>query len=285
MLNFPVPYKTREFLPNFSFPSKARQAFPDFRSAIIRKISEVEDPSWTPAEITTALWLDAADSDSLVVDGSDNVEQWNDKSGNDLHFISNNSAKRMTYDNNNLNSLGGLIGDGSDVILTNTNALIEQGTPFYIFFIASIPTGASSIQTLMNIKGTTSGFWFFAYDNSKYEDFTIAGWTKFRFDADSPFGKTTILRLGYDGDSYSTRVNGSDKVNSSTGNIGTLDFSATSIGGRPSGGSSWNGSINEILMVSFDEKTEKIEGYLAHKWGLEANLPSDHPYKTKAPYK
>src|SRR6056297_1570604 len=40
MLNFPVPYKTREFLPNFSFPSKTRQAFPDFRSAIIKKISE-----------------------------------------------------------------------------------------------------------------------------------------------------------------------------------------------------------------------------------------------------
>ncbi len=24
-------------------------------------------------------------------------------------------------------------------------------------------------------------------------------------------------------------------------------------------------------------------GYLAHKWGLEANLPSDHPYKSTAP--
>ena len=23
----------------------------------------------------------------------------------------------------------------------------------------------------------------------------------------------------------------------------------------------------------------KAEGYLAHKWGLESSLPSDHPYK------
>jgi len=28
---------------------------------------------------------------------------------------------------------------------------------------------------------------------------------------------------------------------------------------------------------------EKLEGYLAHKWGLESNLPSTHPYKSSAP--
>ena len=28
---------------------------------------------------------------------------------------------------------------------------------------------------------------------------------------------------------------------------------------------------------------ESAEGYLAHKWGLTSNLPSDHPYKNNAP--
>ena len=28
---------------------------------------------------------------------------------------------------------------------------------------------------------------------------------------------------------------------------------------------------------------EKAEGYLAHKWGLTANLPVTHPYKSSAP--
>jgi hypothetical protein len=28
---------------------------------------------------------------------------------------------------------------------------------------------------------------------------------------------------------------------------------------------------------------ERVEGYLAHKWGQESNLPSDHPYKSAAP--
>lgn len=30
---------------------------------------------------------------------------------------------------------------------------------------------------------------------------------------------------------------------------------------------------------------QKLEGYLAHKWGMAANLPSDHPYKSAAPIK
>jgi hypothetical protein len=28
---------------------------------------------------------------------------------------------------------------------------------------------------------------------------------------------------------------------------------------------------------------EKAEGYIAHKWGLEGNLPVSHPYKSSAP--
>jgi hypothetical protein len=28
----------------------------------------------------------------------------------------------------------------------------------------------------------------------------------------------------------------------------------------------------------------KLEGYLAHKWGLTANLPNGHPFKVSPPY-
>ena len=31
------------------------------------------------------------------------------------------------------------------------------------------------------------------------------------------------------------------------------------------------------------EDRQKLEGYLAWKWGLQASLPSDHPYKSAAP--
>jgi hypothetical protein len=52
-------------------------------------------------------------------------------------------------------------------------------------------------------------------------------------------------------------------------------------------GSSLNGDIAEIVLIDQEDSTaerQEMEGYLAWKWGLEADLPSDHPYKDAPPY-
>ena len=38
-----------------------------------------------------------------------------------------------------------------------------------------------------------------------------------------------------------------------------------------------------FLEAPTQAESDKVEGYLAHKWGLTANLPSGHPYKTSMP--
>jgi hypothetical protein len=48
----------------------------------------------------------------------------------------------------------------------------------------------------------------------------------------------------------------------------------------------WRGKIAEVVITLFvptlrDRRT--IEGYLAWKWGLDANLPADHPYRNRPP--
>jgi len=43
-----------------------------------------------------------------------------------------------------------------------------------------------------------------------------------------------------------------------------------------------DGIIGEIIIIDGESTTaerQKIEGYLAHKWGQQANLPYDHPYR------
>ena len=52
-------------------------------------------------------------------------------------------------------------------------------------------------------------------------------------------------------------------------------------------GTPWKGNVAEVLTYSraltiYERQT--VEGYLAWKWGLSSNLPSNHPYKTRAPY-
>jgi len=45
------------------------------------------------------------------------------------------------------------------------------------------------------------------------------------------------------------------------------------------------GDFAELIVFSGTDATtrEKCEGYLAHRWGLTANLPGGHPYKTTPP--
>jgi len=58
------------------------------------------------------------------------------------------------------------------------------------------------------------------------------------------------------------------------------------IGYDPGRTRDWQGSYGEIIFTDGTEspdEEEKIEGYLAHKWGLEGLLPGGHAYKTTAP--
>jgi hypothetical protein len=46
-----------------------------------------------------------------------------------------------------------------------------------------------------------------------------------------------------------------------------------------------NGQIATIVIATNPSLTDlqKLEGWAAHKYGLTANLPSDHPYKLVGP--
>lgn len=51
---------------------------------------------WTPAQLSTALWLDAADANTLTVSNLQ-VSQWNDKSGNGRNAVQATSASQPSY--------------------------------------------------------------------------------------------------------------------------------------------------------------------------------------------
>ena len=46
----------------------------------------------------------------------------------------------------------------------------------------------------------------------------------------------------------------------------------------------YTGVVYDFVMYNYSEaNVDKIEGYMAHKFGLESTLPSDHTYKNNAP--
>jgi len=47
-----------------------------------------------------------------------------------------------------------------------------------------------------------------------------------------------------------------------------------------------NGRIAEVVVANTLADAgdrQRLEGYLAHKWGLQGNLPADHPWKAAPP--
>ena len=269
--------------------------------------------SWDPAAITTALWLDAADA-STVTTVSGAVSQWNDKSGNGRNASQATAGNRPAYTSAGQNGRNTITFDGSNDGLSLAAGL-SLGTAHSIFLVAknsATITSATSAQLLLNggsytfPSTTTSEFFLGAgsltgnlTDERLYsivvahDEFgaNIWGYGKTNADVSGAF----ILGSSFTttGNAFSGRLNVGDDLTTAASPGG---YSSTNtryptftqhIGFRGANNTAyWSGDIDEIIVTSAYLDTfeiQRIEGYLAHKWGLTANLPNDHPYRWMPP--
>ena len=258
------------------------------------------DPLWTPAEISTALWLDAADA-ATITEVSGAVSEWSDKSGNGLHVSQGTASARPVRQVAEQNGLDVLRFDGSNDRLTrfsashlgrNVGQLLVLGVRRH----ASVPTSnrilmCFSHSTVTSFRATVEA----GRTSSK------AGCGGRRLDANSfqqvvsSANVTTGFQLQAadfrysDADLYQY-INGSLEGSSTSfqtaGNTSDTASERLAIGATVADtGSEWmNGDIAEIVVLHNDPANrQRVEGYLAHKWGLEGDLPGGHPYKHAAP--
>lgn len=254
----------------------------------------VMTPLWTPAEIMTALWLDAADATTITLNGS-TINEWRDKSGNSRHAGQATASLQPALSSAVLNDLD-VVTFSSDFMTLPTDALrtvIGGATQIIDACVYRVTATNSQGQRIYQHEGTTTG------DSGYLTKFVTA----------SSYAVSTIV---YDGAWQSaTHVTGSDWHLDSAEYVGwtalrAYDFGAltssdTSVGSAistPAAGSAsvigatghatyrryFLGQIAErVLVIGSVADRQKIEGYLAHKWGLTASLPSNHPYKSAPP--
>ena len=247
---------------------------------------------WTPAEITTALWLDAADSDTITLNGS-NVSQWDDKSGNDRHATQGTAAAQPEYLSEAQNGLNILRFNGSSHYLRNVTAELLQNnaSEFTVFFV-------------LKATGSDSRFAFLYGDDSRRQIvfqrfngldlfYATAGTDAFARLSQNLNWQIASWRYDGSGSTNSERLqvfrNGAQMsptfVETIPSNLGTLTHGFF-VGARSNLTSLMVMDFSEAIIIPStinDETQERINGYLAWKWGLEANLPSGHPYKDAAP--
>lgn len=251
---------------------------------------------WTPADITTALWLDAADSSSMTLI-SNAVSQWNDKSGNSRHASQSTSGSRPTFSATAANSLPGIVFNGSSSFLQSSlgnYSLITRSVYFVISFSASV--GNQGILSILPSGATANDF--SSTDGVCYASlntglgFRCIGSTSGNYDiGNATTGAAIYGEIKSAGNGQLYRFDGtpgSDTV--------FTEFSAQSGRGGYVIGRRWlngalgnpftNGVIQEIVYCPDTHSTNtrnRMFGYLAWKWGLSANLPAGHPYKSAAP--
>jgi hypothetical protein len=243
---------------------------------------------WTPASITTALWLDASDSSTITESGGA-VSQWDDKSGNGITMLPNLSYK-PTYDATGINGLPAVLFPGPYYHMIGAQTFALTATDYFVAIVYEGDAPTDSNPRYMGFRNANTNFQ--AGWNSSNCYFTRVGGTT--HDTNSSFtttGTPHIVCHGYESSTSILSVDG-ELAALGTGGAPTSD-SIMSVGKVViSGGyrdASYdfkaNGHIAEVIIsAGVDTDTrQKIEGYLAWKWGLEANLPSGHPYESAAP--
>jgi hypothetical protein len=250
---------------------------------------------WTPASIATEAWLDAADSSTLFdavsggstpsADGA--VARWEDKSGNARHATQSTIGSRPQRKASLFNSLDSLRFDGVDDLLQmDFGGSIAQ--PVYVFAV----TKKNGNPTDFNGRVFDS-----SSSNSSAANVFVplaaasGGTFVFNFGTD----RTTTVGFGTAHSIYATLADGSSSVIFRNGTSVVADDPGTNgvqrycaIGSRNHDGlRNYNGDISEVAIVSAATATkdrQRMEGYLAHKWGLAGSLPADHPFKVDPPF-
>ena len=253
---------------------------------------------WTPAEVATYFWLDAAD-DSTITESGSRISQWDDKSGNDRHLESSGS-------NQPLRVTDGVQSDDADRRMTNNGTLPLQARTV---FLVTEDIGAQVDNTgyLGMNTGNGESDWSsdkaFTLNTATTSTISMASANYGGGFGNGPSCSVTVAGAASITDEIMCHTYGSltakmfqDGVEMDSATSTSGDYSATSGAGFGLGFRSGNSGLSpntaalttykEVIYLArevTEEERQLFEGYLAWKWGREANLPVGHPYKDAAP--
>lgn len=254
---------------------------------------------WTPAELTDlAVWLDAADASTLWADTAATtpalnggaVARWNDKSGNGRHAFQT-AATGPLYNN------GGWLEFNGTRALAVTNGLTQGVTGNCLWewvFVAKF-NGTATLQVPIRDSGSGDSSGVVGYTTSNAGFYRIRNDSSLGLSASiaDEFGTNVFIngmvsrQLVGAGNEVEVYRNGTQRL--ATDVTANAAGSVTYIGVNGSaGGNGLIGNVYEFVQTipaMSETDRQKVEGYIAHKWGLTANLPADHPYKNAPPYK
>ena len=263
--------------------------------------------NWDPTDsITTSFHIDASDTSSYSLSGS-NLSSVTDKAGNFTISVDGTPTRVSSA----LNSLPVWDFNGSESLITSDEQNVTDGSGNHwaigVFLADNIDDNQDSFYSFENNTVSASNKRDYAVSSSNASAFngeldldslssnrisnTIGNAQAFdsgvSLDAFHIVG-TILNKTGnqisvrVDGANAFTPVNDYDNKMSQKQDVRLL---------RNRTNKKMDGRLAEFFVVGALPGTggtditefQKAEGYLAHKWGLTGNLPSDHPFKNVSP--
>lgn len=276
--------------------------------------------AWTPSNLASLKCWNDADSAATITSSLGKVSRWNDKTANsmdlgqpgaaglqpDLIAAAQNGRAVVRF--NGGHHLFWLLNAASGNDVATAKALFKNvgAACFFILYKKAASDGAATDQALIYFATPTAGFtrvgvWASRAAGSANSLDLIGR----RLDADSgqilasannrgANWTIAVCRIDYANSNASIRINGAEVASTAAfqadGNTSNTDGRDAILGAFTDGGTSltqiFSGDVAELGMDNVhwtDAEAEKLEGYLAHRWGLTASLPALHPYKSAAP--
>lgn len=224
---------------------------------------------WTPSDISSANIVYQGDASKLT--GTGNIAQLDDLSGNDNHATQATTANQGEVGVRTLNSLN---------LLT-----ARSGSKHYD--VANTPTARAIYSVINTVSTSGTTILVLGGNSTRTAEFFIRGTatSDISFDGDG----TQTGKYSLNGEAFSANAENHTTTDAPQlgGNIlsgvFSSDVSVSTFLNRSVFTSDATGhDLGELIITDAELSTEdqqKLEGYYAHKWGLTALLPENHPYK------
>ena len=258
-------------------------------------VSLIDDVRFSPVSINEGLmlWLDAGDRgsmrvssnlemvDDLPLDG-ESVGMWMDKSGYGHHAVGNGQSK---YEENSLSRyFPSVRTDGDALVVQNSENSFDAWDSMTLFFVTKWTSasywnwgiekgnpyngsGGWQVQRMNTGANQATGMWW-ARPDTGHTRLTGATAMDARSDA-------KIITMRHDGSTTNLKFYANGSYIKQSSSIARFVPNGQPV--RVGNGYRW-GELLIFRNALPDDNRELIEGYLAHKWGMEEDLPSTHSF-------
>jgi hypothetical protein len=238
------------------------------------------------------VWLDAADLRTITI--ATGVSEWRDKSGNGSHATQATAANQPVYSQTGFFGLPGITFDGLNDQLDISTTRMQNTThgAFWVFIRRGTGAGDAYRPSVGVLAGATDRGALHYVKNSNnlgasYPYYFGPGVFSYDLGSGTAYNNIDAQVMAFQSNVTGWGVWRNGSLEGTTNGIAAPDTTNTGfiLGAQNNVNRKSNITMTEFILLETTDnrRRQTVEGYLAHKWGLTANLPAAHPYKNRPP--